>query len=453
MDIKSFLNKVCEEIKYKPVRKGISEELKSHIQEIKEEYINNGIQEHEAEERAVSQMGVAEEIGRKLNKIHKPKLDWKLLLLIVILMGFGVFVAILKQPSMNDNYIGSTIIYMLIGTVLSIGVYFFDYKLLKKYSTTIYIIASILMIFPILQFGLMIRGVYYIRLFGINIFPPTVAVPLYLISFIGFISNYNKDNNFKIIIFNREIHINKDIIKIVICSVISLILMEFIPSITNAIILGIAYLIIVTIKIIQNKKSCIKKLIILYGIPILIGLILILIGNPYRLERIVSSFNPEIDSKGSGYIGMLQKEILQNAKIVREADTYAVSSDESIINVESNYTFIFLLGKTGILVAGLLICTIILTSIKLIINAKNIKEQYGKLLIIGLSSLYILQSFATILMNINMGVQTNVNLPFVTYGGVHFIISILTIAIIFSVYRRKDIYQYEIENNVEISEK
>lgn len=454
MDIKNFLDKVCGEIKYRPVRKGICEELKSHIQEIKEEYTNKGIPENEAEEKAVLQMGVPEEIGKKLNKIHKPKLDWKLLLMMAILMGFGVFVAILKQKNTNDNYIQSTIIYMIIGTILSIGIYFFDYKLLKKYSTTIYIIASILMILPIIQFGFIPRGVYNIRLFGITISPSTIALPLYLISFIGFIFNYNKTNNFNMTILNKEIAINKDMVKIIICSVVSLILMEYISSITNAIILGIVYLIISTVKIIQNKKNRIKNLIILYVIPVFIGLMLILtlVKSPYRLERIVSSFNPEIDPESSGYVGMLQKEILENAKIIGEADTMAISSNQSIINLESNYTFIYLLGRTGILVAGLLVCTIILTSIKLIINAKNIKEQYGKFLIIGLSSLYILQSFATILMNVNMGVQTNVNLPFVTYGGVYFIVSILSIAIIFSVYRRKDIYQYEIENKIETNE-
>ena len=454
MDIKNFLDKVCGEIKYRPVRKGICEELKSHIQEIKEEYTNKGIPENEAEEKAVSQMGVPEEIGKKLNKIHKPKLDWKLLLLMVILMGFGVFVAILKQPIMNENYIGSTIIYMTIGVILSIGIYFFDYKLLKKYSTVIYIIASILMILPMIQFGFIPRGVYNIQLFEITISPSTIALPLYLISFIGFIFNYNKTNNFKMTILNKEIEINKDMVKIIICSVASLMLMEYISSITNAIILGIIYLIISTAKIIQNKKNRIKNLIILYVIPVFMGLLLILMleKSPYRFERIISSFNPEVDPESSGYVGMLQKEILENAKIIGEADTMPISNSQSIINVESNYTFIYLLGKTGILVAGLLVCTIILASVKLIINAKNIKEQYGKFLIIGLSSLYILQSFATILMNVNMGVQANVNLPFVTYGGIYFIVSILSMAIIFSVYRRKDIYQYEIENKIEASE-
>ena len=83
MDIKCFLNNVCKEIKYKPARKDISEELEVHIQEIKKDYISDGMNEKEAEEKAVSQMGKAEDIGRQLNRIHKPHLDWKLLILIV----------------------------------------------------------------------------------------------------------------------------------------------------------------------------------------------------------------------------------------------------------------------------------------------------------------------------------------------------------------------------------
>ena len=65
MDIKGFLNNVCQEIKYKPVRKGIADELENHIQEIKEEYIETGINEVEAEEKAVKQMGEAKNIGKE----------------------------------------------------------------------------------------------------------------------------------------------------------------------------------------------------------------------------------------------------------------------------------------------------------------------------------------------------------------------------------------------------
>ena len=89
LQTKEFLSKVCEQIKYKPIRSEISEELENHIQELKESYIQEGIQEYEAEEKAITQMGQAEEIGKRLNKIHKPKMNLQLLMLTLILLGFG----------------------------------------------------------------------------------------------------------------------------------------------------------------------------------------------------------------------------------------------------------------------------------------------------------------------------------------------------------------------------
>ena len=175
---------------------------------------------------------------------------------------------------------------------------------------------------------------------------------------------------------------------------------------------------------------------------------MLLQGSSFRAERILTSFNPERDPNGSGWVGMQQKEVLEKSKLVGEADTDILSVEHSILGVESNYTFIYIIGKAGYLIAGLLTLIIILTSIRMIYNAKNVKELYGKYLIIGLSSLFILQSFATILMNINMGLQTNVNIPFITYGGVFFIVNILSIALILSIYRRKDINQYEIKNEI-----
>ncbi len=450
MDINLFLNKVCEEIKYKPARPGIAEELKSHIQEIKEDYINKGIQEREAEEKAVSQMGVAHDIGKSLNKIHRPKLDWKLLILITVLIGFGIAVAILKQPMMNNNYIGKTIIYMIIGISLSIVIYFFNYNNLKKHSNLIYLIASIIMIFPILSGGYVLNGIRYMRIFNITISSPTIALPLYLISFVGFITNYDKNKVINIQTSNKVLSINKDLIKILVCSIFSLFLMTRIPSITNAAILGVVYLVTGTIKIVHDKQNSTKKLVILYTITLLCIVYVIFtltVGGSFRLRRIISSFNPETDPYGSGYVGMLQKNILENSKLIGEANTEVISDDDYIISMESNYTFIYLLGKAGLLVAGILVLTIILTSIKLILNAKKVKEQYGRYLIISLGTLYILQSFATILMNVNMGIQSNVNLPFVTYGGVNFIVNIVTIALIFSIYRRKDINKYDNETS------
>ena len=71
MQIKEYLNEICEQIKYKPVRKEIAKEIEDHINDIKEDLKNNGEDEEKAEIKAISQMGNAKEIGKKLNKIHK----------------------------------------------------------------------------------------------------------------------------------------------------------------------------------------------------------------------------------------------------------------------------------------------------------------------------------------------------------------------------------------------
>ena len=455
MDIKIFLDKVCNEIRYKPVRKEIAEELENHIDELKEIYIEKGFHENQAEEKAIEQMGKAEEIGKKLNKIHKPKLDWKLLILIIILIGYGVTISILKQ-SLNNTYIQNTIIHIVIGSILGIIIYFLDYRKIKKYSNLIYILATIIMILPFIGVRNYFNGIPYMNVFGIGFFPSMITLPLYILSFIGVIVDYND----KMKIYNKkEKTINKDFIKLILMAIFSLLLFIKTNSTANAMILAITYIIITTIKIIQVNKNKLRNLLILYGSIIIVPIILLTITfgeiptnlnkGAFRFNRILVSFSPEIDPQGAGYTGMLQKEILENAKLIGETQTDVISNEQFIINQDSNFTFIYLLGKTGIIPAVTLVITIILTSIKLIINAKNIKEQYGKYIIIGLSSIYIIQSLASVLMNINLGIKTNIDLPFVTYGGVYFIVNIISISIILSVYRRKDINVYD-KNNVGI---
>jgi len=442
LDIKSFLNNVCKEIKYEPAKKSISEELELHIKEVKEDYINDGLDEKTAEEKAVHQMGSAEEIGKSLNKIHRPQLDWKLLILIVVLMVFNLFISIIKETSGNGYYIARTVLYMVLGAVVGIGVYLFDYRKLRKVSFFIYTVATILMIMPLIGLGCNLFGVPYIDIGICGFYPTTITVTLYIIAFIGFVVDYNKENAIKLKIRNEKFSINKDFIKIVALAIFSLIMMASHSRTVAIIILSFVYTVVTTLKIVSNKENRIKNLSILYvAITIMFVILLQSLGVREIPMRILASFNPEIDPYGSGWVSGMQKDIMENVKLIGKAD---VEEEWLVVNIDdifedSNHTFIYLLGKAGIIPAAILVLAIILTSIKLIINSKNIKEQYGKFLIIGLSTLYIFQSLASVLMNINMGMQMGIDIPLVAYGGVYFIISIFSMALILSVYRRKDI--------------
>ena len=99
MQIRDYINNVCNEIKYKPVKKGKADELENHMQELKEDFKAEGLADDIAEDNVVAEMGDAKLIGKSLNKIHKPKLDWKLIILIGILLIFGFMVSFIKPTN------------------------------------------------------------------------------------------------------------------------------------------------------------------------------------------------------------------------------------------------------------------------------------------------------------------------------------------------------------------
>lgn len=439
MQIKEFLNAVCEQIKYKPIRNSISEELENHIEESKENYIEEGMQEEEAEEKAIVQMGNAEEIGKKLNKIHKPKLDWKLLIILIVLLGFGFLVAFTRETkivSYKFDFIARYISSAIVGGILSIFIYFIDYTKIKKYSNIFYIIATLFMVYSLL-FGIKINGLSYIYFSLITFSPVIIAMPLYIIAFVGFI-NEEKQYKKNIIILNRDI--NLKLLKIISLSIISIIILAIIPSITSAFMLDLIYLIIGSVKLVQTKTNIKRNLLMLWGIPTILGLILLLgvmIEKPYIVDRFVAVYNPESQADCYGWLPLNRKIIINSAQTFGEADDTSNALEQ--IDEDVNYAFISILAHYGWVVSIGIVIAVLALSIELIINSIKIKEINGKLLIIGMSSMFILQSIFNILMNLNLIIDANFNLPFVSYGRLNLIVNMMCLALVLAIYRRKDI--------------
>lgn len=300
MQINEFLNSVCEQIKYKPIRKNIAKELENHIEESKENYMKDGLKEKEAEEKAIIQMGNAEEIGKGLNKIHKPKLDWKLIIIVLIMMCFGFLIAFTKTANLTTeniqiNYMQKYLIFFIIALVLGAIIYFVDYKKMLKLSDIIYVFASGIIFFAI-TFGAPVNGIPYIRVGTIFISASVVAVPLYIISFVGFMNEEIKENKVTKILMDKKINVKT--LKILILGMISLLLLILIPSKASAFILGLVYLILITAKIIVENKDRKNKLIKLWGTVIAISLLLaiyVVCFEPYIFNRFKVVFNPKLD--------------------------------------------------------------------------------------------------------------------------------------------------------------
>lgn len=446
MQIKEFLNNVCEQIKYKPIREEIAKELENHIEESKENYIKEGMEEKVAEEKAIKQMGEAEEIGKGLNKIHRPKLDWKLLLIVGILLCFGFLVVFIRiengiEGLVNSSDIGKYLTFLIIGIILGIIIYFFDYRRLSKYSNIIYLIATGLIVWALLC-GRLANGIPYVYISNFILFVPTVvSMPLYIIAFVGFINDLNKENKLQNIISKYvNIKINVNLLKIIVLSIFSLMLFMLIPSMASAGVLGLTYMILATVKIAQVKEKRTINIVKLWVSVILIGIILltVMLGvSPFKWNRVQVAINPESDPEGGGWIAINRKEIIESAKVFGETENK--SDAINLFDEGTDSAFIALLAHYGWAVSIAVVLIIVAFSIKLILNAITIKDNYGKFLIIGISSMFILQSIFNILINLNLWIDFSLNLPFVSYGGANLIINIISLALILSIYRRKDI--------------
>lgn len=303
MQINEFLNSVCEQIKYKPIRTSISKELENHIEESKESYMEEGMEEKAAEEKAINQMGNAEEIGKVLNKIHRPKLDWKLLLITLLMLLFGFLISFIKTVNSvtedtQINYMQKYAVFLLIGFVLGVVVYFMDYKKMLKFSNFIYFLACAIILFTI-NYGSTINGIPYIRIGTKFISASVVVLPLYIISFVGFMNQEIKENKLNKFLTDRGINVK--VIKRVALSVLSLYFLALIPSMASAFILGLVYLIIESVKIIMYDSNKFKKFIRLWGIVFVIALVILIylaMSRSYVLYRFQSTFDPESDSEG-----------------------------------------------------------------------------------------------------------------------------------------------------------
>jgi len=342
-------------------------------------------------------MGDAKKIGKKLNKIHRPKLDLVIIALIIILLGFRIVLAfkswvecinLYGYPFRIEDFLSTEyhlIKYLIIGLICGVIVYFFDYRKTKKWSNIIYFIATMLLVFQWINWYFNIDFEILNLPLCINMRLWNACIPLYIIAFAGYMADYKKEDFWDMIILY---------------TISCILIYAQSGSITNTAILMVAYLAIIASKMLQSN-IIIKKVTAVCGGTICIAII----------------------------------SMLLMTNIIGPAD----APEEVSYSNSSHFIFLYVLGTLGTIPAAILAGTIIFMSIRLIKNSKNIKDTYGKYLIIGLGTTYIVQSIIHVLMNLNLWIRADVNLPFVAEGGLYFLINSFTFAVILSVYRRKNI--------------
>lgn len=411
-----FLNEVTDQIRSKEAKNYVANELNYHIKEAKRIWMEKGLSESEAEEKAVEQMGSPTKLGIQMNKLHRPKVDWWLILLLVVSMGLS-FLPMFSLGYMKDTYyfIISKFLIAFIGVAATVGVMQIDYRKWKKQGWLFYTIGMFLLFILAFFSNTMINGLKLIKLGPVTI-ESLMALPFFYLAWASFF-NYEKLRVWQFLLLFLS----------------PILLFLALPSISTIYL----YTVMVFVMLWWSKFSRKVKWIIstgTLGTILLTALVVWPFIKPYQIVRLLALVNPEKYADTEGFI------ILRIQELISKAGWFGVTgAKEFIPEAHTNFVFVSFTYHYGWLFGVLLVIILLLFAARMMVIQPRIKDSYGQLLLIGGIALYGIQLVSNIGMALGLFPMTSMSLPFISYGLMPTLLNAILIGAVLSVYRLKDL--------------
>ena len=132
--IRDYLDTVAAQIRWKRARAVAVRELGTHLEDQRNEFQAEGRSPEEAERLAVEEMGDPVAVGTDLDRLHRPKSQWKMLCLLAAALGLWLALRLAERWGVSywNEYVVSFGGIVLLAAGLAAGIYLLDYTLLAK---------------------------------------------------------------------------------------------------------------------------------------------------------------------------------------------------------------------------------------------------------------------------------------------------------------------------------
>ena len=351
-----------------------------------------------------------------------------ILLIYGLLMIYSASNVVAKFTFNNEfYYVYKQVIYIIVGLIIGYFFYIIDLKYLKKYANIIFISCVVLLLLVLIPGVGIVRGGARSWIgFGNFTIQPSELMKLGVIIFLAKIFS-NIDN--ELLEFK-----NLFIILFLLISIFLIIMLQ--PDFGTGIVILLS-----SIMLLFTIKTRIKHFLYLAIVGV-IGIIVLIVIAPYRLERITAFLDPWSDPLGSGF------QTIQSLYAIAPSGIFGLGYNKSIQKhfflPEPQNDFIFAiiceeLGLIGGIFTISLFLIIIIYGIKVTINEKDFFKKY-----LGLGLIYTLftQVFINIGVVIGLLPVTGITLPFISVGGTSLIISIIQVAILLNISKKESINEY-----------
>jgi cell division protein FtsW (lipid II flippase) len=424
--IDEYIEKVCSLVKNKDVHCDIKLELKDHLETLKEEFVSNGASEEDAALKAISHMGEATVVGKQLNKAHKAKLDLKLFVPVIAFSVLGLIVMYTVQANNGGvrKIFEQSLILYVIGISIMIGLYLFDYRKLLPYSKYIYLGTLVLMLSTIFL-GRHVNGSPFLKVGSININFISISPFLLIISLAGMLQSWNLNS------------LKGFLLGLFLMALPGLFLL-IAPSLSAMFVYMTACMILMLVSKIRLRY------VLLAPVAVLVFMYFFIISAPYRLARSLVFLNPERDPNGAGWIYLeLQKAVKSGGFLGNSLTLGKLNIPEA----HTDFIFAYITHTFGWLAASAIVVLILYFILRMVQVTSSAKHSYGKLLSAGLVTILSTQFILSVLANLGISPILGVSFPFISFGGSHLLMDMISAGLILSIYSRRNLSSNVLTNN------
>ncbi len=395
-----YLDAVCEQIRFKAARKSIKCELGAHI--------DDRIAEGKTEEQAIAVMGDAFQTGQALNRIHKPRFEWRVVLCMLLLSAMSAALSVMttKYGSyvLSESLFYEIIRPMIQAFFLMAVLYFFNYALLRKLRFFFYTVSMLYLIAYILMYDPFNDNIWLAQT------PVIILSTLALIlGMVGLVSKGFKNRVVNLVVLS--------LLSIVSITLVSLVMFE------NALLLSFVYVFVFIVAKWKNRKQQWMDMAV-YSIVLIAAFVICTQlfdeGQYAFISKIENSHYTDINA-------MLQKAKLIGSSTINLGFGLPSSRIHYVITaIIGAYGWLAGIGAT--LIAGAL-CTFMLR------RSLRVAHSYGRLLSAGISVFFTTRVVLLILTNIGV-IDGAFSMPFLSFGRYEYLSDAILMGIFLSVWRR-----------------
>lgn len=429
--MEKYIQTVLEQIRCKKAHELIRQEMEVHLEEQICDYMEDGMTREEATEAAVKDMGDPVETGVELDRIHRPRMEWRILLFVIGISIVGLFMRyfIARECEIMGTYSWShNLEVTILGVLLMSLFYKIDYTWIGLYAKKIGTVFCVLYLLVLLQ-ARSINGVRaYVNL-GVISFSTILLLYLFVPIYGGILFQYRGSGK-------------AGLLKAIIWLAIPVVLALGVPNIGLAMAMGVVLSLLLSVAVWKGWFRVSKKRFLSMYWCMLLGLPFLLFG---ILQKVPIFQNPA-DMNLQFYLGNLPNGIysVQNiiTKIVSGSQWFGSGQLESLKALPSmlhTYVLTAIIAYYGIGIAFVLIGLLLFMSGKLFSVASRQKNQLGQMMGYGCGFVFLTWIFSAVVGNLGVTVWIYGDIPFLSASGSTTLIAYIFIGIVLSIYRYKNI--------------